>query len=129
MRTILAVLLLLHLVGCADSTPRADYPPFEGRETDHWIAYEVALGREPSDLLPAFEESARAFGCRTEQIGYGATQNVAGELRSWYGVSADCDAGRIAIVTLEGRRVRVGCARPATREQCDALLQEISQAR
>jgi hypothetical protein len=125
-----AIVAILLLAGCADSTPRATYPPFDGHETDQWLAYDVALpGREPSELLPAFEASAHAYGCTTEQLGYGATPNVAGESRSWYGVSADCDAGRIAIMTLAGERVRIGCARPATREQCDALLQQISQAR
>jgi hypothetical protein len=105
------------------------YPPFHGEETEAWIAYEVPLSRDPSDLLPAFEASARSHGCSTERIGSDTRPNIEGEIRSSYGVAATCDEGTIALVTLVGGRVRVGCAKPSTRERCDYLLQEISEAR
>jgi hypothetical protein len=125
--TVRAILLVSLVTGCAPSLPR--YPPFHGQETDAWIAYEVPVGRDPSDLLPAFEASARSHGCSTHQIGRDAETTVAGELRFFYGVTATCDEGTIALVTLAGGRVRVGCAKPSTRERCDFLLQEISEAR
>jgi hypothetical protein len=123
-----SVLLVSLVAGCAPSLPRV--PPFHGEETDAWIAYEVDLpGRGRSDLLPAFEASARSHGCSTEQIGSAVRPTIAGELRSFYGITATCDEGAIAIVTLVGGRVRIGCAKPTTRERCDLLLQEISEAR
>jgi hypothetical protein len=85
--------------------------------------------RPPEDLLPAFEESARSHGCSTDDLGKGAEPTLGGELRHWYGVSASCDEGTIALVTLVGGHVRIGCAKPTTRERCDALLRRISEAR
>ena len=124
------VLALPLLAGCAADPPRPSYPQFEGQETDVWFAYELEVpGRKPDDLLPAFEASAQAYGCRTEQLGARASPNVAGETRQWHGVSASCDEGTISLITLVGERVRIGCAKPTTRGQCDALLQKISEAR
>jgi hypothetical protein len=117
------------LTGCTTTTRTPKFPSFQGHQTDSWLAYEVELGREPSDLLPAFEASARAYGCSTEQLGGGAEQNIGGELRHWYGISASCDDENIALVTLVGARVRVGCTKPTTRERCDLLLRKISEAR
>ena len=51
------------------------------------------------------------------------------KLRNWYGVSASCDEGTIALVTLVGGHVCIGCLKPVTRERCDALLRQISEAR
>jgi len=128
MRRLLALTLL---VACEESTPPPQSPPsFEGNETRSWLAYEIELpGRTPSELFPAFEASARALGCRIEKLGYGTTQNIYGERRTWYGVSATCEEGTIALVTMVDERVRIGCAKPTTRTQCDALLQKISEAR
>jgi hypothetical protein len=124
-----SVLLVSLVAGCAPSLPRV--PPFHGQETDAWIAYEVdLLGSGRSDLLPAFEASARSHGCSTEQIGSAVDHPIiGGELRSYYGITATCDEGAIAIITLVGGRVRIGCTKPTTRERCDMLLQEISEAR
>jgi hypothetical protein len=117
------------LAGCASSPPPS-YPPFRGQETDAWIAYEVDIPeREPGDLLPAFEASARSHRCGTERLGAGADPMLGGEMRHFYGVSATCDEGTIALMTLVGGRVRVGCAKPSTRERCDFLLHQISEAR
>jgi hypothetical protein len=52
-----------------------------------------------------------------------------GESRSYYGVTASCDEGTIALITLVGGRVIIGCAKPTTRQACDSLLSNISQAR
>ena len=35
----------------------------------------------------------------------------------------------VAIITLVGERVRIGCTKPTTRADCDALIQRISEAR
>lgn len=125
------VVMLLALAACAESTPTPKRPAFEGRETEVWLAYEMDVpGRDPDDLLPAFEASARAFGCRAEKLGYGSDQTIGnGELRHWHGVTAYCEEGTLALVTLVGERVRVGCVKPTTRGRCDALLQKIAQAR
>jgi hypothetical protein len=111
-------------------TPAA-HPPFDGGETASWLAYEVGVpGRDPSDLLPSFEASARAFGCRTEQLGSGSDPTIGnGVLRRWNGVSATCEEGTVAIITLVGEHVRIGCTKPTTRADCDALVQKISEAR
>ena len=127
----LLVALALALVsGCAAEAPTPNYPAFEGRDTDVWLAYQLDVpGRRPDDLLPAFEASAKAFGCRTDHLGASASPNIMGETREWYGIAASCDEGTISLITLAGDRVRIGCARPTTREKCDALLQRISEAR
>jgi hypothetical protein len=123
-----SVLLVALVASCTPSLPR--YPPFAGEETNDWSAYELNVpGREPSDLLPAFEASARSHGCSTDRLGADTRLNIAGEMRSFYGVAATCDEGTIALVTLVGGRVRIGCAKPSTRERCDYLLQQISAAR
>jgi hypothetical protein len=96
-------------------------------EDDSWTAYEVSLGR--SDVLPAFEASARSYGCAVERLGSRYESVVGGFRRDWYGVSASCDGENVAIITLAGERVRIGCARPSTRDQCDRLLERISEAR
>ena len=49
-------------------------------------------------------------------------------LRSWYGVSARCGEGDIAIATLKAERVLLCCRKPTTREACDTLLGKIAEA-
>jgi hypothetical protein len=118
-------------VGCAGSTApqsAANVPPFQGVETQHWLVQESEpIARD--DLLPAFEASARSYGCNTEHLGNGSTLNIYGELRRYYGVSASCQEGTIALITLVGGRVRIGCAKPTTARACELLLQNISEAR
>ncbi|HET7541693.1 MAG TPA: hypothetical protein VFK05_17585 [Polyangiaceae bacterium] len=82
-----------------------------------------------NDVLPAFKAAARYHGCSTEELGAASGANVGGEYRSYYGISASCDEGTIALITIEGDRVRIGCAQPTTREACDALLRSIAQGR
>jgi hypothetical protein len=119
---------MIALTSCTSAkAPR--YPAFRGEETETWLSYEVQLKRPPSDLLPSFEASARSFGCTTEKLGHTVDQVIGGELRHWYGITASCDDGDIALVTLVGARVRIGCTKPTTRERCDLLLRRISEAR
>ena len=118
------------LAACAESTPQPAYPPFEGREDLTWIAYEVTLpGRPPNDILPSFEASARALGCHTEPVGEKHQQTIGGQLHERHGVTAHCADGTLALVTLTQDRVRIGCTRPMTHDQCDQLLGKISEAR
>lgn len=124
MRNLVPVLL----VSCAAANPQPSRPPFEGVETESWLVYQVG-GLDRDDLLPAFEASARRHGCTTQQIGNERTPNIGGELRSYYGITASCEEGAVALITLEGGRVRIGCAKPTTRGQCDLMLRKISQAR
>jgi len=107
---------------------RSDVPLFQGVETDYWLAEETEpVGRD--DILPAFRASARNYGCGTEQLGNEHSANIVGEMRGYYGITASCDEGTIALITLVGGRVSIGCAKPTTHQACDALLRNISQAR
>ncbi len=124
-----ARLILTLVFGCspAPSAP-SNLPAFGGIETQQWLVQESEpVGR--TDLLLAFEESARSYGCATEQLGSESSLNIYGERRSYYGISASCNEGTIAIITLVGGRVRIGCAKPTTAGACNQLLNDISQAR
>jgi hypothetical protein len=118
---------LITLLSCAAATPPTR-PPFRGESNETWLVSEVSDLRR-NDLLFAFDESARSHGCSTLELGGEATPNIGGQLRTFYGISASCEEGVIAIVTLAGDRVRIGCARPITREDCDLLLRKIALAR
>jgi hypothetical protein len=103
-------------------------PSFQGEENEWWLVQET----EPvdrDDVLPAFEASARSYGCSTEQLGRQSSINIYGESRSYYGVTASCAEGTIALITLVGGRVSIGCTKPTTRQACDLLLRNIAQAR
>jgi hypothetical protein len=80
-------------------------------------------------VLPAFEASAQSYGCSTEELGSDITHNIHGQMNSYYGISASCHEGTIALVTLANGRVKIGCAKPTTRSACDRLLRNISEAR
>jgi hypothetical protein len=121
-------LLLMMLAGCAASGPPPSLPPFRGVESEVWLAYQVEQ-LERDDLLPAFEASARGHGCSTQQLGSESGPNIGGVRYSYHGISASCEEGTIALITLVGGRVRIGCAKPSTRGDCDLLLRKISQAR
>jgi hypothetical protein len=127
-RRLCAWLLPLVAVRCAATTPRPTPPQFLGVETDFWLVQESEpTGRD--DLLPAFEASARGYGCSTEKIGSQTSFDIEGERRSYFGVMASCDDGMIALITLEGGRVSIGCAKPTTLGACNALLRDISAGR
>ncbi len=113
---------------CTTEKPAPNIPTFQGEETEWWLVQETGpVGRD--DILPAFEASAHNHGCTTEQLGFDSSSNIYGESRSYYGVSASCDDGTIALITLAGGGVRIGCAKPTTRQACDLLLRKISRAR
>jgi hypothetical protein len=116
------------LVSCAAATSAPNPPPFLGEETEWWLVQET----EPTgrvDILPAFEASAQSYGCNTERIGTKSSLSIHGERRSYFGVSAACSEGTIALITMAGSRVRIGCAKPTTRQACDLLLRSIAEAR
>ena len=115
-------------VSCAASRPRQSPPTFAGVETESWLVQESdPVGRD--DVLPAFKAAARNYGCGTEELGNTNGANIQGEYRSYYGISAVCDEGAIALITLESGRVRIGCSKPTTAQACNDLLRRISQAR
>lgn len=122
------------VAGCAAREPRLqappypDLPPFIGNETDRWLVEESGpVGRD--DVLPAFEASARSYGCRTEKLGGKTSFNIHGERRSYYGITASCYEGTISIITLVSGSVRIGCAKPTTLQACNQLLRDISESR
>lgn len=116
------------LLSCTMANSRPDPPTFVGVETDWWLVQESEAGGR-RDLLPAFEESARSYGCSTERLGSKTSFNILGERRSYSGISASCYEGTIALITLVDGHVRIGCQKPTTREACDTLLRNISEAR
>ena len=125
---LLPILVLSCAAASSSSSPRPEVPTFQGVENDHWLVQETEpIGRD--DILPAFQASARNYGCSTDQLGNQSSHNILGESRSYYGIVASCDEGTIALITLVGGRVRIGCAKPTTRQACDSLLRNISQYR
>lgn len=121
------------LVSCAsapatsDAPEEPDLPQFSGVETEHWLVQET----EPvnrNDLLPAFAASASNYGCRIEHLGEQSIQNIYGERRSYYGISASCREGTIALITLVNGHALIGCAKPTTYQKCDQLLRDIAKA-
>jgi len=119
---------LVLLASCAASKPRSSPPTFTGVENAAWFVEESEpVGRD--DVLPAFKAAARNYGCSTEELGSSSSANIQGELRSYYGISANCDEGSVALITLEGGGVRIGCSRPTSRQACDLLLRRIAQGR
>lgn len=99
-----------------------------GDETERWLVEESGpVGRD--DVLPAFEASAKEYGCSTEKLGGQTTRNIYGERRTYYGVTASCYEGTISLITLVGGGVRIGCARPTTLQACNQLLHDIAESR
>lgn len=120
--------LLMLAASCAPSIPRPSPPTFTGVENAAWFVEESEpVGRD--DVLPAFKAAARNYGCSTEELGSSSSQNIHGEMRSYYGISATCDEGSVALITLEGGGVRIGCSKPTSRQACDLLLRRIAQGR
>ena len=106
--------------------PFGPYPPvprgrdawgiFDVEGQDAWLVFDVDT---PAPLV-SFGVSARALGCITEKGGEGR--------RNYSAVLAQCDEGTIVMAGAGLKRVRLACLRPTTREQCDALLDQISLA-
>jgi hypothetical protein len=129
-----APLALRLLVSCAPTESRSrapaypDLPPFMGDESERWLVEESGpVGRD--DVLPAFEVAAKDYGCSTEELGGETTSTIHGQRRSYFGVTASCYEGTIALITLVGGGVRIGCAKPTTIEACNRLLRDISESR
>jgi hypothetical protein len=122
------------LLSCAPIQPRPrapeypDLPPFVGNETERWLVEQSGpVGRD--DVLPAFEASAKNYRCTTERLGNQTSFNIHGQRRSFYGVTASCYEGTIALITLVGGDVRIGCAKPTTIQACNQLLHDIAESR
>ena len=65
------------LVGCTTASSTPNVPPFRGVETQQWLVEESEpIARD--DLLPAFEASARSYGCSTDQIGRESSSTIYG---------------------------------------------------
>jgi hypothetical protein len=110
----------------AKAPPRPSVTPFAGVETAEWLVQETEPVQR-NDILSAFEWSAQEYGCQTEELGSSSTHRTYAHVRTYYGVSASCQEGTIALMTLVGGRVRIGCTKPTTPEACEALLRNISQ--
>jgi hypothetical protein len=121
-----AVTVALAVVVVSACAPFGPYPPvprgrdawgvFDAEGRDAWLVFDVDT---PAPLV-SFGVSARALGCITENGGRGR--------RSWSAVLAQCDEGTIVMAVAGFKRVRLACLKPTTREQCEALLDQISLA-
>ncbi len=90
------------------------------RTDAHWVAFEVQSDRIAADVLPAFRIAARHHLCSIDRVCTG------GRFKSCYGVIAHCHDKIIALfASTQTQRFTVGCLRPTTIAQCDALLTEI----
>jgi hypothetical protein len=106
-------------------------PPPLPHGPDTWVIFDVDVpDRDSRELLVSFEASARAFGCSTKEGG-GWTSGMPGGgwHRVYTAVLVQCDEGTIGMASMGGGRVRLACPKPATREQCELLLRQISAAR
>ena len=52
-----------------------------------------------------------------------------GHARVYSAILARREEGTIGIAAVDYKRIRVACPKPATREQCESLLGQISVAR
>jgi hypothetical protein len=127
--SVAVVAVAIGLTSCAPSAPAK--PPFAGQVTAAWIAFDVPVpaGKDSGGIVESFEAGAKSSGCGTERLAASSQFVGGGELRQWYGVSAECDAGTIALVAVDAAHVRIGCRRPADRDACEAILRHISSAR
>jgi hypothetical protein len=118
---------MVALSACASVSP----PPPLPRGPDAWLIFDVDVpGRDSRELLRSFQASARAFGCTTGKGGGWATgMPGGGTARVYSAVMARCEEGTIGMALVDYGRVRLACPKPATREQCEALLGQISVAR
>jgi hypothetical protein len=126
--TVLAVVAVVALASaCSPASPRAPLP--QGQH--EWLIFDVEVpDRDSRELLRSFEANARAFGCSTEKGGgWSAGLPGGGRHRIYSAILAQCDEGSIAMAAVTYTRVRLACPKPGTREQCEALLGQISPAR
>jgi hypothetical protein len=112
------------LAACAPGVQLAPVP----EAPDAWIAFDVPVpDRDSRNLLRSFEACARAFGCHTERHrGWGGTGTPGrGRTGIYSSVIAQCEEGVVGVVATGVERVRVACAKPATRGQCETLVTQI----
>jgi hypothetical protein len=111
--------------------PVGHYPPvpqglnawgiFDEEGRDAWLIFDADVsGRASRDLLGSFQVSARDFGCVT---------GTGGNVRGSAAILAECDEGTIVMAAIGYERVRLACLKPTTRDQCEALLGQISTTR
>jgi hypothetical protein len=120
-----AVTVAAAVVVASACAPFGQYPPvprgldawgvFDVEGRDAWLVFDVDV---PAPLDP-FAVSARTLGCITEKGGRG---------RHYSAVLAQCDEGTIVIAAAGFKHVRIACLKPTTREQCEALLDQIGLA-
>jgi hypothetical protein len=79
-------------------------------------------GRDPHVLIRSFAARAGSHGCDLSR-GRDTGRGWAHEYSTVY----QCDEGNIALSVEDYPRARLACPRPATREQCEALLGKISE--
>jgi hypothetical protein len=123
---VVAVFLPL-VAACTPARPRPPLPSSPGT----WVTFDVDVpGRDSRDLLRSFEASAQALGCTSDRGGGWSTGLPGGGFaRVYSAVLARCDDGAIGMIAVEYTRVRLGCPKPASRDECEALLNKISEAR
>lgn len=127
MRAARAAAVVLATSTCAPASPSESLP----RDRDDWVVFDVDVpDRDSRDLLRSFEYSAKAHGCRaTREGGWSAGLPGGGRMRAYSAVRERCEEGTIEMAAVELHRVRIGCPKPATQEQCVSLLGQISPAR
>jgi hypothetical protein len=113
---VIAVSALGAMVGCGAN---AMHPPFRGRTDAGWVAYDVKTDSAASDVLRPFSARAKELGCSIDWL------CEPGFRRRCYGVAAYCYDQTIALVARQNGVFTVGCLRPSTVAECDALLTKI----
>jgi len=105
------------------------HPVFRARTDSAWVSYEVEGDRIAADILPLFRDRAKDWGCSIDRMcreGFDAPRSWSSGKRC-YGVTAHCHGEIISVIGHPESRFTVGCLRPMTIEQCDALLTKIMQ--
>src|SRR5687768_15170210 len=92
-RFLICFAVLTPTLGGCGSPETARSPDLAGDDAAAWLTYQVAVQREPKDLLPAFEASAQNYGCKTERLSSQSDFMQGGVLFKWYGVGASCPEG------------------------------------
>jgi hypothetical protein len=103
---------------CAPEIARPALP----KGPDGWLVFDVDVPeRDPHVLVRSFTARARSHGCELER----GTDTRSGWARGYSTILAQCDDGTIVMEAVDYARVRLACPKPATREQCEALLGRI----
>jgi hypothetical protein len=94
--------------------------PFRAHDDANWVAFTTAVpNRTPTDVVGGLRRCARVYGCSIDR-------NCEPGFRGpCYGVTAYCDAKVLSVIALPNEQYAVGCTRPTTVAECDALLTKI----